>query len=196
MLIFLCCLGIIYEWTSVDGLFFPIKVNPPGNQACHQKPDHQRAAGAAWMQLSLHRGLLWSLLQRRRDQHLYGAHGERLFTGSIISWAFLRLWLWNINVFNQYSNSGHFYRTAYSHSFLTTPCCIVTNKWWQRWLEAAEHTISLSLFAILSNKYETLILLLLGKSTVWEKKRLLLHPLSRTRLSNSITKGSRIKKKL
>ena len=58
-------------------------VDPPWNQACHQKPDYQRAAGAAWMQLPLHCRLLWGLLQRWGDQHLYGAHGERqrLFGG-------------------------------------------------------------------------------------------------------------------
>jgi len=56
---------------------FSSSVYPPRNQACHQKPDYQRAAGAAWMQLSLHCWLLWGLLQWWGDQHLYGTYGER-----------------------------------------------------------------------------------------------------------------------
>lgn len=65
-------------------------VDPPGNQTCHQKPDYQRTAGPAWMQLALYCGLLWRLLQWWRDQHLYGAHGERQRLLAAIS-----LWDWN-----------------------------------------------------------------------------------------------------
>lgn len=59
-------------------------VDPPWNQACHSEPDYQRAAGAAWMQLPLHCGFLWGLLQWRRDQHLHGAHGTRRKTADEI----------------------------------------------------------------------------------------------------------------
>lgn len=68
----ICCVSQTFMVSS-----FPTSVDPPGNQACHQKPDYQGAAGAARMQLPLHCGLLWGLLQRWGDQHLYGAHGER-----------------------------------------------------------------------------------------------------------------------
>lgn len=72
-----------------------LSVDPPWNQACHSEPDYQRAAGAAWMQLSLHCGFLWGLLQWRRDQHLYGAHGKRHKTANEIYYQGAKdLWGW------------------------------------------------------------------------------------------------------
>lgn len=75
-------------WDLNDIIFFIpslLLVDPPWNQTCHSEPDYQRTAGAAWMQLPLHCGFLWCLLQWRRDQHLYGAHGKRYKTANEIN---------------------------------------------------------------------------------------------------------------
>lgn len=56
-----------------------ISADPPGDQTGHQESDHPRAAGAARVQLPIHSGLLWCLLQRRGNQHLHGAYGMFTF---------------------------------------------------------------------------------------------------------------------
>lgn len=47
-----------------------------GNQAFHTQPNHKRTQSLTRLQFSIHRWILRSLLQRRRNLYLYGTHGE------------------------------------------------------------------------------------------------------------------------